>query len=63
MIKSENELIEIISRTNLIEYAKEKGLYVDMNNLSEKEKNNKNFKVDETKIKLTDEIMLNSYYM
>lgn len=55
--------MEIIDRKQIIEYAKDKGLYIDLNNLSEKDRNNKNFKADPSKTELNDEIMLNAYYM
>ena len=53
--------MEVIDRRNIIDYAKEKGLYIDLKNLSEKDKNNKNFKADPSKTELTDEIMVNAY--
>lgn len=51
------DIIDIITRGDIIDAAKDKGLYIDLNNLTEKEKNNKNFKPDPTKTELNSDIM------
>lgn len=58
-----DEVMEIISRQDIIEQAREKGLYIDMNNLSEKEKNSKTFKADPSKTTLTSDIMASAFLL